>query len=149
MHVNNFDPETFTWILKELDFPYIEVEWNSLRDAAVEINPNDVGGSGVLGKYLAKMRLVQYKKYTWASSDKLNQLTIEKNEKKKKEKQKRVEKAKEEFEKGEISEAQYKTLVNLEERKPATPPPSPGGLTALVRRTFFSNISVYARRPSN
>lgn len=132
MHVNNFDPETFSWILKELDFPFIEAEWNTLRDAAAEVNPNDVGGSGVLGKYLAKMRLVQFKKYGWADSAELNAAAAQRKEEKAKEQEERKERAKQEFERGEISEAQYKTLVNLEERKPTTPPPSPGGLAPLV-----------------
>ena len=28
MHIDNFDPETFLWILQKMDVPYIEEEWN-------------------------------------------------------------------------------------------------------------------------
>lgn len=26
-HVNNYEPDTFLWILKELDVPYVEQKW--------------------------------------------------------------------------------------------------------------------------
>lgn len=29
-HVDNWEPKTFTWILEEIDVPYIEDEWNTL-----------------------------------------------------------------------------------------------------------------------
>jgi len=32
MHVDNFNPETFTWILEKADFPYVPAEWNAIRD---------------------------------------------------------------------------------------------------------------------
>lgn len=30
MHVDNWNPDTFLWILQEADVPYIPDEWNSL-----------------------------------------------------------------------------------------------------------------------
>lgn len=59
MHVNNFEPETFLWLLEKMDVPYIESEWNVLRDRAFADDPNKVGGSAVFGKYLSKMKLKQ------------------------------------------------------------------------------------------
>jgi hypothetical protein len=32
MHVDNFDPDTFLWILKELDVPWVPYFWNKIRD---------------------------------------------------------------------------------------------------------------------
>ena len=32
MHVNNFDEDTYVWILKEADFPYVPEEWNAIRE---------------------------------------------------------------------------------------------------------------------
>ena len=30
LHVNNWDPETYLWILQECDVPYVPDEWNKL-----------------------------------------------------------------------------------------------------------------------
>lgn len=57
-HIDNFNPETFTWILEKLDFPYVPSEWNSLRDKAFAKNPK-LNGMSVFGKYVSKMRLNQ------------------------------------------------------------------------------------------
>jgi len=40
MHIDNFDPNTFLWILQDMDIPYIPEEWNVLRDRAFAKNPN-------------------------------------------------------------------------------------------------------------
>ena len=32
LHINNFEPDTFLWLLEKFDVPYIEAEWNTLRD---------------------------------------------------------------------------------------------------------------------
>ena len=39
MHRDMFDPSTFVWILEKLDMPYIENEWNVLRDREYAANP--------------------------------------------------------------------------------------------------------------
>lgn len=71
-HVNNYDPQTFLWILEEIDVPYIEHEWTTLLERAVaERGVNKLTGISILGKYLSKMKLVQYKNYTWADSENL------------------------------------------------------------------------------
>ena len=59
MHVDNFNPDTFTWILKEMDFPYVPAEWNIIRNKEFAKNPN-LDGTSVLGKYLSKMRIKQW-----------------------------------------------------------------------------------------
>ena len=30
MHVDNWDPDTYLWILQEVDVPYVPDEWNKL-----------------------------------------------------------------------------------------------------------------------
>ena len=70
MHIDNFDPDTFLWLLEKMDVPYIPEEWNTLRDRAYMKNPN-LNGTSVFGKYLSKMKLKQWKKYSWADTDKL------------------------------------------------------------------------------
>ena len=32
MHVDNFDPDTFLWILQKLDAPWVPIFWNKIRD---------------------------------------------------------------------------------------------------------------------
>ncbi len=59
MHVNPFEPKTFVWILKDMDIPYIEGEWNITRDKDYAKNPLKMTGGTVFGKYLAKMKLQQ------------------------------------------------------------------------------------------
>lgn len=71
-HVNNYDPSTFLWILEEIDVPYIEHEWTTLLERAVqEKGASKLTGISVLGRYLSKMKLVQYKNYTWEDNETL------------------------------------------------------------------------------
>ena len=41
MHIDNFNPDTFLWILQDMDLPYIPEEWNVLRDRAFAKNPKE------------------------------------------------------------------------------------------------------------
>lgn len=71
-HINNYDPSTFLWILEEIDVPYIEYEWTGLLERAVaERGADRISGISILGKYLAKMKLIQYRNYSWADSENL------------------------------------------------------------------------------
>lgn len=54
MHINNWDPETYMWILQECDVPYIPDEWNKLL-AAYGKDRKKLTGMTILGRYLAKM----------------------------------------------------------------------------------------------
>lgn len=121
MHINNFDPSTFLWLLEKMDVPYIPQEWDSLRDKAYERNPDTMNGMSVFGKYLSKMRLNQWKEYGWKDSEDLQKEAEEKKAAFEKEREERIAIAKEKFEKGEISEAEYKTLTDtptqIEEEK--------------------------------
>ena len=96
-----------------MDVPYIPVEWNVIRDKAYAKNPN-LTGMSVFGKYLSKMKLKQWRNYHWADSAALQQMNMEKNKALKEEQKAREAQAKEQFENGEISEAQYKTLVSAQ-----------------------------------
>ena len=113
MHVDNYDPETFLWILKDMDVPYVPEEWNILRDRAFAKNPN-LNGTSVLGKYLSKMKLKQWRDFSWEDSEKLQALNEEKRTINKVERAEYENHLKEQLEDGEITEAQYKTLVSTE-----------------------------------
>lgn len=69
-HVDNWNPETFLWILEEIDVPYIEDEWTTLVERYCQ-DRSKVTGMTVLGRYLSKMKLKQYRDNTWADTEKL------------------------------------------------------------------------------
>ena len=117
MHVDNFNPDTFTWILKEIDVPYIPGEWNTLRDKAFEKAPNKMNGLSVIGKYLSKMKLVQYKKYHWADTDKAVEEWNEKHEQKQEQEEEQARILKQQLEDGIITKAQYETLMPTPEKQ--------------------------------
>ena len=73
MHVNNWDPDTFTPILKEVDVPYIPEEWNKLL-ASYGKDPRKVTGMTILGRYLSKMKLRQWNDFRWKDTEFLAQL---------------------------------------------------------------------------
>ena len=124
MHINNWEPETFLWILKKFDVPYVPQEWNILRDRAYAKDPYKMTGMSVIGRYLSKMKLKQWKDKTWEDGEKIveemklraldsgniNQVS-----------QQQIEEMREAAERGEISEAQYKTYAAT--HQPDPPPP--------------------------
>ena len=144
MHINNFDPSTFLWLLEKMDVPYIPEEWNILRDRAYAKDPLKMNGMSVFGKYLSKMKLKQWKDYGWADTERLQEENKKKAEEKAEEIAEREADAKERFERGEISEAQYKTLTSTEkqfENRAMMPPGSvPGGIApnAFNENNFIS-----------
>jgi hypothetical protein len=124
MHIDNFDPETFLWVLELLDLPYVPVEWNKIRDKAfVEFQKNPkkiINGMTVLGKYISLMKLKQWKGYGWADTEKIQNLQKERTEayiEAHPEVEQQEQELKEKYEAGLISEAQYKTLISTETQK--------------------------------
>lgn len=117
MHVDNFDQNTFLWILQEADVPYIPQEWNILRDRAYAKDPMKMNGMSVIGKYLSKMKLKQWKQYNWEDSLKLQEQRRKKDAANKEYKQVQQERLQEQFEKGQISEAQFRTLTDAQFQK--------------------------------
>ena len=79
MHVDNWDPETYLWILQEVDVPYIPDEWNKLM-ATYARDRSKVTGMTILGRYLSKMKLKQYKDYRWKDTAFLQDLANSKIE---------------------------------------------------------------------
>lgn len=113
MHVDNFNPDTFLWLLEKMDVPYVPNEWNVLRDRAYEKDPNKMNGMSVFGKYLSKMKLKQWKDYGWEDSEKLQALEEEKKKALIIHNAQNKESWKEKYENGEISEAEYKTMTSV------------------------------------
>jgi hypothetical protein len=143
MHIDNFDESTFLWLLEQMDVPYIPEEWNVLRDRAYAKDPYNMNGMSVFGKYLSKMKLKQWKQFGWADTEKLQA----QNEEKRKaaiETQKRFEEdIKKQYENGEITEAQYKTLTSVpaqhenENGRPVPPPQTDFGKAFYDENNFM------------
>lgn len=79
MHVDNWNPDTYLWILQEADVPYIPDEWNKLM-ASYAVDKAKVTGMTILGRYLSKMKLKQYKDYHWKDNEFLQNLANNKIE---------------------------------------------------------------------
>lgn len=116
MHIDNFDESSFLWLLEKMDVPYVPEEWNVLRDRAFAKDPKKMNGMSVFGKYLSKMKLKQFKDSGWADSEKLQALNAEKREAQAQAMSELDALYQEQFDNGEISEAQYKTLVSTASR---------------------------------
>ena len=79
MHVDNWNPETYMWILQEADVPYIPDEWNKLM-ASYAKDRNKVTGMTIVGRYLSKMKLKQFRDYRWKDTEFLQELANSKRE---------------------------------------------------------------------
>lgn len=73
MHIDNWNPETYLWILQECDVPYVPDEWNKLL-ATYAKDRSKVTGLTIIGRYLAKMRLKQFRDYRWKDTEFLQEL---------------------------------------------------------------------------
>lgn len=112
MHIDNFNEETYVWLLEKMDVPYIPVIWNMIRDKAYAKNPQKMNGMSVFGKYLSQMKLKQWNKFHWADSEQACELANSTFKIKEEENEIQAERIKQQFEKGQISQAQYRTLVS-------------------------------------
>ena len=72
MHVDNWDPETYKWILQEIDVPYIKEEWDALLEKYGK-DPKKVTGLTIIGRYLSKMKLKQWSQYSWSDTEVLEE----------------------------------------------------------------------------
>ena len=114
MHIDNFNPDTYVWLLEKMDVPYVPSEWNSLRDKAFAKDPRKMNGMSVFGKYLSKMKLRQWKDYHWSDTEKLKAEDDKKRElylEDHPELAAREAQLQMQFRRGDISEAQYNTFM--------------------------------------
>ena len=73
LHVDSWNPETYLWILQECDVPHVPDEWSKLLETYGR-DPAKMTGMTILGKYLSKMKLKQYKDYRWKDTQFLQEL---------------------------------------------------------------------------
>ena len=69
-HVDNWDPRTYLWILEDIDVPYIEDEWTTLLNRYGQ-DKKKMTGTTILGRYLSKMKLKQFRDYHWDDTERL------------------------------------------------------------------------------
>ena len=79
MHVDNWNPDTYLWIIQEVDVPYIPEEWNKLMMTYAR-DGKQVTGMTILGRYLSKMKLKQYRDYRWKDTEFLQEMANSKIE---------------------------------------------------------------------
>lgn len=79
MHVDNWNPDTYLWILQEADVPYIPEEWNKLMTTYARDNKK-VTGMTILGRYLSKMKLNQFSEFRWKDNEFLQEMANKKIE---------------------------------------------------------------------
>jgi hypothetical protein len=79
MHVDNFNPDTYLWILQECDVPYVPEEWNKLL-ATYGKDRSRLTGATILGRYLSKMKLKQFRDYRWKDTEFLQEVNNKKIE---------------------------------------------------------------------
>lgn len=115
MHVDNWDPDTFLWILQEIDVPYIPDQWNSLL-ARYGRERSKVTGMTILGRYLSAMKIKQNKDYRWKDTEFLQKL---------KEKEKREAMKHQGFDAAEIEKAIIESRVPIPPGELVEPPPKP------------------------
>ena len=73
MHIDNFNSDTYLWILQECDVPYVPDEWYKLIEKYGK-DPSKMTGLTILGRYLSAMKLKQYKNYRWKDTNFLHDL---------------------------------------------------------------------------
>lgn len=79
MHVDNWNPDTFLWILQEADVPWIPDEWNKLMVKYAQ-DPAKVSGTTIIGRYLSKMKLKQHHDFRWKDTKFLQEMANSKME---------------------------------------------------------------------
>lgn len=70
--IDNRNPNSFLWILKELDVPYVEDVWVAKTNEAYIKDPGSFGSMSVIGPYVRMMNMMQYNQYRYADSRSLN-----------------------------------------------------------------------------
>ena len=126
MHIDNWNPETYLWILQECDVPYVPDEWMKLLEKFAK-DPSTVTGMTILGRYLSKMKLKQHKDYRWKDTEFLQQLADAKLEQTMK---------RQGYGAAEIAIAKEQSKIIIPEEGFREPPPPPPSSAAEVEDYF-------------
>lgn len=130
MHVDNFNPDTYLWILQECDVPYVPEEWNKLL-ATYGKDRSKLTGTTILGRYLSKMKLKQWRDYRWKDTEFLQEVA-----------NKRIEETmkRQGYEAAEIAMAIQQACVPIPQGELEAPPP-PVAATSNDEEDYFAQIN--------
>ena len=131
MHVDNFNPDTYLWILQECDVPYIPEEWNKLL-ASYARDKSKLTGMTILGRYLSKMKLKQFRDYRWKDNEFLQELANNKMEQTMK---------RQGYEAAEIAQAIASASVPMPTEVLKEPPEPKGAESSEVVEDYFAEQS--------
>ena len=131
MHVDNWNPDTYLWILQEVDVPYIPEEWNKLL-ASYGKDRSKVTGMTIIGRYLSKMKLKQFKDYRWKDTEFLQELANNKIEQAMK---------RQGYDAQQITEAIEKASFAIPEGELEPPPPPPEQENINEEPDYFDEIN--------
>ena len=143
LHVDIWDPNTFVWLLEQYDVPWLPWEWDSLRQKAYAKDPNNKNNKTVFGKYLSKMKLKQFKECGWADTERLTkQHELEAAAKAEQDKTLQEMYA-DQYQRGQISQAQYRTLVKADIQRQRDKP-TPADYQPIGQNNFYDEKNFIA-----
>lgn len=120
LHLDAFNETTYLWLLEKMDLPYVPAEWNVIRDRDYQKKgPQKFESAAVFGKYLSKMKLVQWRKYGWTDGPKLAEEAEERERAAAEGKAMMDAMYQEQYLRGEITEYEYRTLTSAASQKEA------------------------------
>ena len=130
MHVDNFNSETYLWILQDCDVPYVPEEWNKLL-ATYGKDRAKLTGTTILGRYLSKMKLKQWRDYRWKDTEFLQEVA-----------NKRIEETmkRQGYEAAEIAMAIQQASVPIPQGELEAPPP-PVAAPSNDEEDYFAQIN--------
>jgi len=118
LHVDVTRPETYMWILEKLDVIYLEEEFNiTINKDYAKKGADNFNHAAALGKYLAKMKLNPWNQYGFKDSEKIKQEREAKKEEIKQQEEAFSNNLLEQFQNGQISEYEYKTLTTVAQQE--------------------------------
>lgn len=126
LHVDNFNPDTYLWILQECDVPYVKDEWNNLLMKYGK-DKSKLTGMTILGRYLSKMKLKQFGEYRWRDTEFLQEMANKKIKEAMKDQG---------YGAAEIAEAIERQNFEVPEGQLVAPPPPPEELGAAFPQVF-------------
>ena len=126
LHVDNFNPDTYLWILQECDVPYVKDEWNNLLMKYGK-DKSKLTGMTILGRYLSKMKLKQFGDYRWKDTEFLQEMANKKIKEVMKDQG---------YGAAEIAEAIERQNFEVPEGQLVAPPPPPEEMGAAFPQVF-------------
>ena len=131
MHVDNFNSDSYLWILQDCDVPYVPEEWNKLL-ATYGKDRAKLTGTTILGRYLSKMKLKQWRDYRWKDTEFLQEVA-----------NKRIEETmkRQGYEAAEIAMAIQQASVPIPQGDLEAPPPPVAATSNDEEEDYFASIS--------